>query len=117
VKVRRSAVGTVLAVAAAFVLWVANCSGPQPVIVGAPSVTPPTQAGQPYQVASTVANHGTGHGQVEVTFRLKNAATGEVYQRQEQVVLEADEQARVVANIPAPEGSYEPDVEVEYPPG
>jgi hypothetical protein len=117
VRVSWSTIGTAVAVCAALALWVARCSGPQPEVVGSASVTPPAQPGQPYVVAATVVNHGPGHGQVEVTFRLKDAATGQVYQRQEQVNLEPGEQSRVVGSIAAPEGSYAPEVEVQYPPG
>jgi hypothetical protein len=51
-----------------------------------------------------------------VTFRLRDRATGRVYQRMEQAQLERDEQARVVADISAPPAEYEPQVETHYPP-
>jgi hypothetical protein len=105
-----------LAALASAVLWVANCSGPQPSVVGGVQLEDPSGPGEPYHVQTTVRNAGPGHGQVNVTFRLHDPATGQTFQGDRQVQLEGGETARVVAEILAPPGSYEPDVEVEYPP-
>lgn len=96
-------------------LWVANCSGPQPVVT-AVEVAEPASLGQPYQVVAQVANRGPGHGEVHLLVRLRDRATGAVFQRQEQVVLEEDETARVIVPFTVPTGQYDADVQAEYPP-
>lgn len=116
-KVRWSALVALLGAAVVIGLWVTHCSGPQPHVVGAPLLRPPAQAGQPYQVEAVVANPGPGQGQVQVTFRLRDRVTGLAYQSQEQADLESGEQVRVVTDISAPEGDYQPEVDVRYPPG
>jgi hypothetical protein len=117
VKLRWSAVISLLGVAIVIGLWVTRCSGPQPQVVGAPLLRPPAQAGQPYQVEAVVANPGPGQGQVEVIFRLRDRVTGLAYQTQEPADLESGEQLRITTDISAPDGNYEPEVEVRYPPG
>jgi hypothetical protein len=101
------------ALAAAF-LWVTNCSGPQPSVVDV-RVTEPEMPDQPYLVEATVRNRGPGHGQINVVVRLRDMDTGDTFQDERQVQLDVGETARVVAEIMAPAGSYEPEVEVEYP--
>jgi hypothetical protein len=98
-------------------LWVTQCSGPQPVVVGDPTIRPPAQAGQPYEVEATVANTGPGHGQVQVTFRLRDTSNGRAYERLEQAALEPGERTRVVAEFDVAEADYTPEVEVQYPSG
>jgi hypothetical protein len=117
VKLRWSAVLSLLGVAIVIGLWVTHCSGPQPHVVGAPLLRAPSQAGQAYRIEAVVANSGPGQGQVQVTFRLRDTSTGLAYENQEQADLEPGEQVRVVSEIAAPDGSYEPEVEVRYPPG
>jgi hypothetical protein len=99
------------------VLWVTQCSGPRPTVIGAPQVQAPARPGDPLRVQATVRNDGPGHGEVRVTFRLRDPASGEAYQDDETVQLDRGETARVVGEIRAPPGSYEPEVQVEYPPG
>ncbi|HEY1293072.1 MAG TPA: hypothetical protein VGJ60_08340 [Chloroflexota bacterium] len=115
-KVRWSAVVSLLGVAIIVGLWVTHCSGPQAQVVGTPSLRAPAQPGQPYRIEAVVANPGPGQGQVQVTFRLRDLATGLAYQSQEQADLEPGEQVRVVTDIAAPDGNYQPEVEVRYPP-
>jgi hypothetical protein len=117
VKVRWSVVVAFLGVAIVVGLWVTHCSGPQPQVIGSPSLRAPAQPGQPYRVEAIIANPGPGQGQVQVTFRLRDAVTGLAYQSQEQADLEPGEQVRVVTEIAAPDGNYQPEVEVRYPPG
>ncbi len=99
------------------VLWVTQCSGPRPEVVGSPQLRAPESPGQPYVVDARVRNGGPGHGQVQVTARLRDTATGQAYQRDEQVQLEPGEDARVAIEVQAPLGEYQPDLEVTYPPG
>ena len=97
-------------------LWVSQCSGPRPSVVGSPRVVAPQQPGDTYKVETTIRNDGPGHGQARVTVRLKDTASGEAYSRDQGVELERGETARVVVELAAPLGSYEPEVEAEYPP-
>ncbi len=96
--------------------WVLNCSGPRPV-AGQPQVQAPSTPGAPYQMTVVVKNDGPGHGQAQVTFDLQDTRTGKIYQQQETVTLESGQSAVVSANINAPLGSYQPSVQVSYPPG
>ena len=86
-------------------------------MVGPPLLTAPGQAGQPYRIEAAIANRTAGQGQVEVIFRLRNLATGQVYQRVERTDLKPGEQIQVDTEIPAPQADYQPEVEVRYPPG
>ncbi|SRR6266508_5567303 len=109
-------VGLVVAIAIVG-LWVSQCSGPRPELVGAPVVQPPDQPGEAYHVQAVVRNAGPGHGEVQVVARLRDRATGRSYQHDETAQLEPGEQAGIVVEIFAPPGDYEPQVEVVYPPG
>jgi hypothetical protein len=86
------------------------------VVIGSPRVAGPDQPGEPYRVEATIRNAGPGHGEARVTFRLVEAASGEAYQRDEQVQLEPGETASVVVEIAAPPGSYAAKVDAQYPP-
>jgi hypothetical protein len=110
-------VASVVIVVIAIGLWVSECSGPRPVVVGDPIVRRPAQAGQAYEVEATVANTGPGHGEVQVTFRLRDTSSGRAYERLEAAELEPDERTRVVAEFNVPEADYTSEVEVQYPPG
>lgn len=112
----RAIVLPILAFAVAAVLWVGQCSGPQPTVVGAPRVEEPEQPGDRYKVEATVQNGGFGQGEVRVVVRLVEKDSGEAYRKDEPLQLERGETARVVVELPAPPGEYEPEVEVEYPP-
>ena len=109
----RLGVGLV-AVAVIAVLWVANCSGPQP-SVGDVRLIPPPSDGAPYRVEATIRNTGRGHGEVAVTVRLRDDRPPERRNRP-QARLEEHETTLLVADVPAPPGQYTPDVEVVYPP-
>lgn len=105
-----------LFIAAVAALWVVNCSGPRPA-VGAVRVVAPSTPGAPYRISALVRNDGSGHGQVQVTFRLRNRQTNRVYQQTESITLKADETVTAVAEFNAPAGEYVPTVDVSYPPG
>jgi hypothetical protein len=96
-------------------LWVVNCSGPRPV-ASDPRVEAPRRAGDPYHVSALVRNEGPGHGQVQVTFRLRDTRTERVYQQIASVTMDPGESIVVGVDITAPPGQYEPLVEAEYPP-
>jgi hypothetical protein len=106
-----------VAVSGVTALWVSQCSGPRPVIDGAPVVRPPEQDGQPYRVDATIRNAGPGHGEVQVTVSLRDRASGQTYERVDHAQLEAGDQTHVAVEIAAPLADYEPQVHVEYPPG
>jgi hypothetical protein len=109
------ALGLLMATAVMAALWVVNCSGPRPAVADV-RVAAPAGEGEPYRVAAVVRNEGWGHGQVRVTFRLRDRASGQAFQEEAEAQLEAGEVALVVAEIDAPPGDYEPAVEAEYPP-
>src|SRR5689334_6177664 len=112
----RTIVLAVVAFALSAVLWVSQCSGPRPIVVGAPRVQAPVQPGDKYTVETTIRNQGKGHGEVHVTVRLISEDSPAVYQQDESVQLQENEEVRSVVEIPAPPGTYDPQVEVEYPP-
>jgi hypothetical protein len=105
----------VLALIVAGVLWVSSCSGPRPE-VGDVRLAAPSEEGAPYRLEATVHNRWRGHGQVVVTFRLRDPATGKTVQSEEQVVLSGGETTLVTTEILAPRAAYTSEVEVEYPP-
>ena len=98
-------------------LWVLRCSGPEPTVIGAPMLTAPAAPGDSYRVQATIANRGPGHGQADVIFRLRNRQSGVRYEETKQVMLDQGETVDIVAEFAAPDGDYEPAVEVNYPPG
>lgn len=111
----RPVLGSLIAVVAAAFLWAANCSGPRPSVLST-RLFEPEQPGDPYRIEATVRNGGPGHGEVNLLFGLVDPAGGPPYLETKQVQLAPGETARVVAEVPAPEGNYQPKVEVEYPP-
>jgi|RhiMethySRZTD1v2_1073278.scaffolds.fasta_scaffold400892_2 hypothetical protein len=104
-----------LVLVAVAVLWVANCSGPTPQVRDVQLLAPTTD-GAPYRVQATVANTGRGQGEVTVIVRLRDQQTGRTIETDRQVELEEHETTLVIADMPAPPGTYTPTVEVEYPP-
>jgi hypothetical protein len=114
---RLVAVIGLIAIVCVVALWVSQCSGPRPVVEGEPVVFAPDQPGQPYRVEATILNTGPGHGEVEVTFNLRDATTGRQYQQIEHAQLEPGRAVRLAVEIPAAPGTYVPSVQVEYPPG
>lgn len=107
----------VLCGAVVAVLWASQCSGPRPALVGTPELEAPEQPGDPYTIRAAVRNDGPGQGDVRVLYRLRDAATGQAYQKNESLTLDRGETAGVVMEIPAPPAAYQAEVELEYPPG
>lgn len=97
-------------------LWIVNCSGPRPEAHNL-RVQPPQSQGDAYHLSATIENTGPGHGMVQVTFRLRDQATGKTYQSQDTVTLQGGEITVATADIDAPLGHYSPEVEATYPPG
>jgi hypothetical protein len=106
----------IVAFVLAAVLWVSQCSGPRPSVVGQPRVTAPEQPGDPYRVEGTIRNDGPGHGEVRLSFRLIDKASGEAYQKEDELQLEGGQTARAVVEMPAPPGDYAAEIEAQYPP-
>lgn len=96
-------------------LWVANCSGPRPSVADV-QVTAPRAEGEPYLVGALIRNEGRGHGEVKVSFRLRDRASGQTVEQGAKVDLEDGETTRLVVEIQAPPGDYAPMVEAIYPP-
>jgi hypothetical protein len=109
------ALTTLLAVAAAVTLYLANCAGPRPQ-VGEIRLTEPRAAEGLYRVEATIHNRGPGEGEVSVILRLRDADGRATVQVDRKATLERGETTIVAADIPAPAGRYTPEVEVEYPP-
>lgn len=97
------------------VLWVVGCSGPRLEVTDT-RLTAPTSEGAPYCLEATIKNQGWGHGQVNVTVRLRDKATGQTVQDDRKAELRPNETTRVAIELIAPPGAYEPEVEVDYPP-
>src|SRR5581483_6795938 len=100
---------TVLAIA----FWVAECTGPRPV-VGDVRLLPPAAEGAPYRVEASITNAGRGHGEVAVTVRLRDEASGRTVQTDKRIELDEHESTRIVADVPAPVATYVPNVEALY---
>jgi hypothetical protein len=105
----------VLALVGVAALWVANCSGPRATVNDVRLIAPATD-GAPYRVEATIANTGGGHGELAVTVRLRDEQTGRTVETERKVELEEHETTLLIADLPAPAGSYTPTVEVVYPP-
>lgn len=97
-------------------LWIVNCSGPRAEVRGL-RVQAPQSQGDAYHLSATIVNTGPGHGEVQVTFKLRDQQTGQTYQSQDMVTLEGGETAVATADINAPPGHYTPEVQATYPPG
>lgn len=104
-----------VAVIAATILWVVNCSGPQPAVTGV-QVRPPDAPGAPYVLEASLENRGRGQGQVAVTGRLIDRATGRTYEESARTDLAPRERSIVAIPFNAPPGEYEGEVEALYPP-
>jgi hypothetical protein len=97
------------------VFWVAECTGPRPV-VGEVRLDPPATDGAPYRVEANVTNTGRGHGEVAVTIRLRDAASGQSIQTDRRIELDEHETTHIIADMVAPTATYTPAVEAIYPP-
>jgi hypothetical protein len=104
----------VVVLAALMALWVANCSGPRPV-VQSHEIEEPERPGDPYRVLAVVRNDGLGNGEARVTFRLREPASSEAYAEEKTVELERGATIRVVAEIHAPPRTYEAEVHTQFP--
>ena len=105
----------VLLTAALTAWWVAECSGPRPV-VGDVRLLSPTVEGGPYRVEASVTNASRGHGEVAVTIKIQDQASGRTIQTDRKLDLDEHESTRIIADIVAPPGTYVPTVEAVYPP-
>jgi hypothetical protein len=97
------------------VLWVWHCSGARPVVADV-QLASPAAVGAPYRVEVVLRNEGFGGGQVEMTVRLRDRASGHTVQQTQKIALDEGETTLAVAEILAPAGDYAPAVEVKYPP-
>jgi hypothetical protein len=93
---------------------VGACSGPHATATDA-RVHPSARPGF-YRVDLRLVNSG-GRGQVELTVRLRNTASGSVVTQEQPVDLERRDRTDVAIEIPAPPGDYTVEVTVNYPPG
>lgn len=91
----------------------AQAPAPQPPTVTVTDVkmTAPTTSGTPYRVEGAISPQGPA-GPADVTFRLRNTATGEIVQTGGQVQLTPGVVLVAVGEIQAPQADYTPEVEV-----
>jgi hypothetical protein len=101
------------AIAIAFTTLILACSGPRATATEG-RVRPSARPGF-YRVETQVVNSG-GSGQVDLTVRLRNRATGRIVTQEQPVDLQPRDRADVVVEIPAPPGDYTAEVSVDYPP-
>jgi hypothetical protein len=67
-----------------------------------------------YRVQATI-RHQTSGGPALITFRLRDRATGQLYETTGQVDLRPGVALVAVATVPAPPGDYQPEAVVRYP--
>lgn len=107
-----------LLVAAMVLLGIAAsaCLGPKPTVLSH-ELQPPEQPGQPWVMYATVENRGRGEGQVAVTARLIDPATGDVLAENEVTAQFLGHETITVAIElqPQTDGPFEEQVEAEYP--
>jgi hypothetical protein len=113
--VSRAALATAALVLVTLALWIANCSGPQPRVSDI-RLQAPAGEGEPYAVQAVVENRGWGEGEVGITARLRDRASGRTLQQDESLHLQKGEVAQVLVLIAAPKADYTPELEAEYPP-
>ena len=97
------------------ILWVANCTGPMPAVQRV-QLSPPSTPGGPYEVTAVVLNQGGGHGEVDVSARLREMNSPRTVANDRRITLQAHDTAVVVIDIQAPKGEYTPQVDATYPP-
>jgi len=85
-----------------------------PVLVTNTRLVEPNVDGNPYRLEATLRRDGPA-GTVNVTFRLRNRATGERVERSSAVELQPGMALVVVAEFQAPQADYAPEVEVSAP--
>ncbi len=91
--------------------YLRGCAGPRPKVLAV--ALERTPAG--LVPRATVRNDG-GAGQVEVRFRLRDRATGQVVGAEADAELERGEVLEVRGESPLPPREYEIEAEAEYPP-
>lgn len=98
---------------AALMLLLGACSGPR-VTVTDVALEPGPQRGY-YRVAVKLGNTG-GPGEVKLTVRLRNRASGAVLSQDRGVGVRPGDQVDMVVDLAAPPAEYTVEAEVEYPP-
>ncbi len=101
----------ILLLAAAGALAVRACAGPRPSVAG--TWLEPSAGG--YVAVAAVRNAG-GDGEIQVSFRLRDGATGRIVPAHGTAQVRRGEEVQVRAFVPAPQGSWSLEAEAEYPP-
>ncbi len=96
-------------------LWVRSCAGPRPRLVEL-RATAPHEGEKSWTLDATVENRGPGEGEIAVSFRLIDPATGEVWERSAESGLLRGRTSHVVVGIDAPARTLVPSAEIDYPP-
>ena len=111
----REVMGATALLAAVMAVFLFRCEGPRPAIRNVRL----EREGAGWRVGTELVNEGHGDGQVEVTFRLRELATGRTWQAERRVALAPHERVEVSEPVDAPEaadGRYAAEVEAKYPP-
>jgi len=95
----------------AFAVLVAAGCGPRPRVQSARARR---EAGRTV-VEVSVANSG-GSGEVSVTVRLRDRATGVAYSKEDGLPMEAGRAGVASIELAVPDGDYEVSAQAEYPP-
>ena len=109
------AIGALVVVALALG-WVSNCAGPEPSLIAANFATP-ASPGEPYILSAVIRNNGAGQGEVAVRLRLVDSGSGRSFEKATTAQLAGRETVTVTEELyGVPPGSYQIEVELEYPP-
>lgn len=96
-------------------LWVRHCAGPIPRLVEL-RATAPHDGEKNWTLDATIENRGPGEGEIAVSFRLIDPASGEVWERSAESDLLRGRTSHVVVGIDAPARTLVPSAELDYPP-
>jgi len=97
------------------VFWVRHCTGPSPE-VRETRIVGPFSPGEPYVAEAVIHNDSWGEGPVRVVLALRDRASGLMFEEEQMVELGGGDSVLVSAEIRAPPGDYELEVDVSYPP-
>lgn len=96
-------------------LWVWQCSGPDPTVTDV-QIIEPTEADAPYQVVATIRNTNSQDGSLTVVFQMVDRQTGQIFQTTRTVEVSGREEIVAIAELHAPQSSYKVEVQAHYPP-
>jgi hypothetical protein len=102
-----------LIAATAVIALAAACAGPRIRVAGA-AAEPSPQPGCT-RVIATLVNASGGEGDVKVTARVRDRASGRAFSFTRSVSVRGHDTIDVVIDVPAPPGDYTPEVSAGFP--